>query len=206
MAYLSTHRQRVHRFFTTSNREVLDLVKAWAAISLAFGILLNHGLSLTPHFFTVLITAAFTVGVGFLLHEMGHKIVAQRYGLFAEFRSFDTMLLLAIFFSFFGFIFAAPGAVMIQGRVSREQNGKISLAGPLINVLLALLFFAALQATNLYALRIGLAINAMLALFNLIPFGNFDGKKIFEWNRQVWGTLLVAGAALMYLSVRTGWI
>lgn len=193
------------RGFTSSTLEVRDLVKAWSAISLAFAILLNRGLSLSPRFFTILLVSAFTVGVGFLLHEMGHKFVAQRYGLFAEFRSFDPMLLLAIFFSLFGFIIAAPGAVMIQGKVSLEQNGKISLAGPLINVLLALLFLGGLQVSNLYALRVGFAINALLAVFNLIPFGNFDGRKIFDWNKPVWGTLLAVGIVLLVTSVRTGW-
>jgi len=191
--------------FNSSSVEVRDLLKAWSAISLAFAILLNRGISLSPRFFSILLVSAFTVGIGFLLHEMGHKVVAQRYGLFAEFRSFDPMLLLAIFFSLFGFIIAAPGAVMIQGKVSLEQNGKISLAGPFINVLLALLFLGGLQLSNLYALRVGFAINALLAVFNLIPFGNFDGRKIFDWNKPVWGTLLVAGIVLMTISVRTGW-
>ncbi len=193
------------RGFTSSTLEVRDLVKAWSAISLAFAILLNRGLSLSPRFFTILLVSAFTVGVGFLLHEMGHKFVAQRYGLFAEFRSFDPMLLLAIFFSLFGFIIAAPGAVMIQGKVSLEQNGKISLAGPLINVLLALLFLGGLQVSNLYALRVGFAINALLAVFNLIPFGNFDGRKIFDWSKPIWGGLLAVGIVLLVTSVRTGW-
>lgn len=192
--------------FNTSNVEIRDLVKAWAAISLAFGILLNHGLSLTPRFFTVLLVAAFTVGVGFLLHEMGHKIVAQRYGLFAEFRSFDPMLLLAIFFSFFGFILAAPGAVMINGRVSVEQNGKISLAGPLVNVILATLFFVGLQFTNLYAFRIGFAINALLAVFNLLPFGNFDGRKLFAWHKGVWGIMMLVSVIGMFMSFKMGWV
>ena len=192
--------------FNSSNIEIRDLIKAWAAISLAFGILLNHGFALTPRFFTVLLVSAFTVGVGFLLHEMGHKIVAQQYGLFAEFRSFDPMLLLAIFFSFFGFILAAPGAVMINGRVSVEQNGKISLAGPLVNVILAILFFVALQFTNLYAFRIGFAINALLAVFNLLPFGNFDGRKLFAWHKGVWGIMMVVSAIGMFMSFKLGWI
>lgn len=205
MKSVSAYQRYRWRGFTSSPLEVRDLVKAWSAISLAFAILLNRGLSLSPRFFTILLVSAFTVGVGFLLHEMGHKFVAQRYGLFAEFRSFDPMLLLAIFFSLFGFIIAAPGAVMIQGKVSLEQNGKISLAGPLINVLLALLFLGGLQVSNLYALRVGFAINALLAVFNLIPFGNFDGRKIFDWSKPVWGGLLAVGIMLLVTSVRTGW-
>ncbi len=204
--YRMSHKTYRWGWLNTSSIEVWNLLKAWTAISLAFAILLNRGFALNQQFLIVLVTAAFTVGVGFLLHEMGHKIVAQHYGLFAEFRSFDPMLLLAIFFSFFGFILAAPGAVMINGRVSVEQNGKISLAGPLVNLVLALLFFAALQAKNLYALRVGLAINAVLAIFNLLPFGNFDGKKLFVWSKEAWGGMVALGVVCMYLSIQQGWL
>ena len=50
-------------------------------------------------------------------------------------------LILAIVTAAFGFVFAAPGAVYIQGEyISKEENGKISIAGPLINIGLAILF------------------------------------------------------------------
>ena len=54
------------------------------------------------------------------------KILAQNYGCFAEFRSYNFMLLIAVFMSFFGFIFAAPGAVIISGPIGKRRNGKIS--------------------------------------------------------------------------------
>ena len=86
--------------------------------------------------------------MAFLLHELGHKLVAQKYGCQAEFRSFDQMLILAVIMSFFGFILAAPGAVLIQGRVSRKQNGIISATGPGVNLSLAVMFFIALLFHN----------------------------------------------------------
>ena len=39
--------------------------------------------------------------------------------------------------SLLGFTLVAPGAVMIRGRVTRAQNGIISLAGPGTNFLIA---------------------------------------------------------------------
>jgi len=45
-----------------------------------------------------------------------------------------------LLFSLFGFIIAAPGAVFIRGMITRERNGKISLAGPMTNIVLAILF------------------------------------------------------------------
>ena len=84
----------------------------------------------------------FTAGIGFLLHELAHKFVAQYYGCEAEFRSMDQMLYFAVGLSLFvGILFAAPGAVMIAGGVTRKENGIISVAGPLTNYVLAGIFY-----------------------------------------------------------------
>ncbi|MBS3151038.1 site-2 protease family protein [Candidatus Woesearchaeota archaeon] len=168
---------------TTSRKEIIDITKAWLAITVAFAIVLRSGIGILES----LLVSAIAVGLGFLLHELGHKIVAQYYRCFAEFRSFDSMLLLAIAMSFFGFVFAAPGAVMIHGYVNRERNGKISIAGPSINIALALifLFLTFIFGSNIVLLY-GFRINVWLALFNLIPFGNFDGSKIFRWNKKIY--------------------
>mgnify|MGYP001345460540 FL=1 len=164
----------------TSDIELRDLVKAWLAISFAFAMVLRYSIPLS--FYEVFIISAVTVGTGFLLHELGHKVVAQRYGCFAEFRSFDQMLLLAIFMSFFGFVFAAPGAVMISGRVDKTRNGKISAAGPVVNLILAFLFLSISMMYSAGLLKIiafyGFFINSWLALFNMFPVWNLDGAKI----------------------------
>ena len=175
---------------STSQKEIVDITKAWIAISVAFAILLTGGPIynniFSSKFYSMFIISSITVGIGFLLHELGHKFVAQRYGCFAEFRSFDNMLVLAILMSFFGFLIAAPGAVFISGKVGRERNGKISAAGPVVNIILAVVFLAAsfssieiIKKTSFY----GFMINSWLALFNMIPLWNFDGAKIFKWNK-----------------------
>ena len=187
---------------STSEIEIKDIIKAWLAISAAFGIALSDSLLLSA-FYTKFIIASLTVGIGFLLHELGHKIVAQRYGCFAEFRSFDTMLLLAILMSFFGFIFAAPGAVMIHGHVTKKRYGIISAAGPIINLALALLFLSLVFVfpTGLInsAAYYGFLVNTWLALFNMIPFWQFDGSKILKWNKIVYGLMVAAAISFMVL-------
>jgi len=185
----------------TSEREIRDLIKAWIAISIAFAMVMRGFASLS--FYQAFIVAAITVGTGFLLHELGHKIVAQRYGCFAEFRSFDQMLLLAILMSFFGFVFAAPGAVMISGPVGTRRNGKISAAGPIINLILAFLFLSLLLVFPTGFLSIiafyGFFINSWLALFNMIPLWNFDGKKVLRWNKKVYGIIVAIALGLMFM-------
>ena len=184
----------------TSKKELIDILKAWLAVSAAFGIVLGSSLS---NFYASFIIAALTVGVGFLLHELGHKFAAQRYGCFAEFRSFDNMLILAIAMSFFGFVFAAPGAVMISGRINRKKNGIISAAGPLVNIALALAFLALAFANpppNIFKLvaSYGFIINSWLALFNMMPFWLFDGYKIWKWNKFAYSIIVGMAFVLVF--------
>jgi len=178
-----------------SKTEIKDLLKAWIAVSAAFT-LASVGLHTTA----VLLfpVAAIAAGLGFLLHELAHKFVAQRYGAWAEFRADTRMLILMLIVSLFGFIFAAPGAVLIQGNVGYQRNGKISLAGPAMNIVLALLFLALTPVTALAGY--GAQINAWLAVFNLIPFSFFDGAKVLAWNRYVWALTGLAAIGVLVLS------
>ncbi|MFC1690684.1 hypothetical protein ACFL0W_00760 [Nanoarchaeota archaeon] len=185
--------------FHTSTKEWGDIAKGWGAISLAVAIAIG-GFKFSFAFIITILISAFTVGIGFLIHELAHKIVAQKYRCWAEFRSFDFMLLIAILLSFSGFIFAAPGAVMISGKISKSQNGKISAAGPLANfgvsglfLLLYLLFGPTVKMIAYF----GAYINALLGLFNLIPFGFFDGRKIMNWNKVFYGIIVGTGIILM---------
>ncbi len=181
-----------------SEKEVKDLIKAWIIISLAFAIVLA-GFKSISNFVQMFLISSLTVGTGFLLHELAHKITAQHYGCLAEFRAFNSGLVLALFMSLFGFIFAAPGAVMIEGFVNKEKNGRISLAGPFTNIALAGIFLiiAAITAEPISKLaNYGFLINSWLALFNLIPIGIFDGSKILNWDKKVYG-IIVAIAIIM---------
>ena len=186
---------------TTSETEIIDLLKAWIVISIAFAVVLRS--SFSYNFYLVFIIASLTVGTGFLLHELGHKIVAQRYGCLAEFRSFDNMLILALVMSFFGFVFAAPGAVMISGRINSRKNGVISIAGPLVNIGLALIFLllAFSQPENLFKViaYYGFMINSWLALFNMIPFWLFDGYKVWKWSKAAYFSIAAVAFLLVVL-------
>jgi len=187
-----------------SSIEKKDLFYAGFMISLAFAILLSGGLSGLNT--TIFLIAFFTAGIGFLLHELMHKYVAQGYGLWAEFRANYKMLWFAVFASLFGFILAAPGAVYIRGRITTERNGKISLAGPMTNLVLAFgfLILIFLLQTNSPILNaffgFGLTINSLLAAFNMIPTMPFDGAKIIRWNKPIYYITLILGIGLFVLS------
>lgn len=187
-----------------SDIEISDLFKAWIAISLAFALVWRD---VGVNFGYIYLVSALTVGMAFILHELAHKFVAQRFGCWAEFRSFNMGLLLAILSALWGIVFAAPGAVMIAGVVTQEENGKIAVAGPITNIILATCFFLLSQIllsgqkwilAELF-LSFGYSINAWLAFFNLIPFGPLDGVKIMNWSKLVWLILCIISGAMSFL-------
>jgi Zn-dependent protease len=144
--------------------------------------------------FAVLLT------VSFLIHEMAHKIIAQRGGLWAEFRLTKWGALLTLISIFTPFRAIAPGAMMISGPARLHEVGKISIAGPVTNITLSLVFLGAANlpvSLSYYVLFLWIAyFNAFLAAFNLIPFGILDGFTIFNWNKKVWAPAFVVAAAL----------
>ena len=78
--------------------------------------------------------------------------------------------------------------------------GLTALAGPVVNVVIAiglLTTLPVLARTSIsIAILYGAAINSFLALFNLIPFSIFDGRKIFVWNRRYWTVIFVVSLIL----------
>jgi len=128
------------------SKELRDLVVSALILALAFGIALSGGFrafSEPSRLFIVFLMAIVGVSLGFGLHEMGHRFVARRFGCFAEYTMWRTGLIIALASSLLGFVFAAPGAVMIYPRtapLTKEKAGQISLAGPAMNICLAVVF------------------------------------------------------------------
>jgi Zn-dependent protease len=176
-------------------------------LSLAFTILFTRPFSPpTPDLDTIAFTFAISlvaVVTGFAFHEMAHKVLAQKYGCWAEFRMSPFGLMFALVTAFLGFVFAAPGAVHISGYITREQSGKISIAGPATNAtvggaFLAIAFACAAFAPGWeYIPWIIAFINLILGAFNMIPFPPFDGSKVLNWNKGVYAIgVTVIGALL----------
>ncbi|MFB6353469.1 MAG: metalloprotease [Halobacteriales archaeon] len=188
--------------------ELRDLGVAWLALGLAFTFFLYRpaavrlaaapGPATLVGFLEPFARSLLTVGLGFLLHELAHKVVAVRFGQVAEFRADYGMLGLAVAAGLAGFLFAAPGAVHHAGRLTERENGLIALAGPATNLGLAALFLPlALLAEPLAAVgNLGVAVNLLLAAFNLIPFGPLDGRKVLAWSPVVFGVTFLPSAAL----------
>lgn len=201
-----------------SRTELIQLLIAILALSVAFtivyirsprsGFVQNPALTLAIFFPASLLA----VGTGVGLHEIMHKVVAQRYGLWAEFRYDPRGLLMAfIFAAAIGFLYGAPGATWISGSVTREQNGRISAAGPVSNIVIAaalIAVFLALPPTSslggvlvlVYLLQAA-SVNAFLAAFNLLPIMPLDGAKVWAWNKLVYGVLMAISVGLVFVTI-----
>jgi len=198
-----------------SRTEIRDIAISIIALSVAFTILYRNSSSILAFFEYNLGESMKYVGLfglslglvvmSFLFHEFGHKFVAQKYGLWSEFRMWPAGLLLTIVTSIIGFLFAAPGAVMIAGNMNKEMNGKVSIAGPVVNIVMSLIGIIGCFTINhsgwvIFFIMLA-NLNAFLALFNLLPIPPLDGSKIITWNKFIW-VAAIAIAAIELIIVR----
>jgi len=172
-------------------------------------LVLGVGLSFIPYiglaetaWSEILVNLAIPLTLSFLLHELAHKFSAQHFGLWAEFRltmQGALITLISMLLPFFKII--SPGAVMIVGPVTKETAGKTALSGPLTNIILSTvcILIAAATTQNTFFWIVAW-INALIAFFNLIPFGVMDGLKTFWWNKTVWIVAFITSVALMIIT------
>jgi len=188
-------------------RERRDLLIAWLAISIAFTLIFVIRLgTVDPTVFAFFFAMSLvTVGVAFVLHELAHKFAAMRYGYWAEFKKDNQMLLVAVVMAaLVQVVFAAPGATYVYGNATRTENGRISAAGPITNLLLCIPFAALwVFGGELFALVavVGLRINAMIAAFNMLPISVLDGRKVLAWNPVIFAVLMIASVGLLLWSL-----
>ena len=192
-----------------SNYEKEQLRESIGFLTLAFTLALSNGISDVMNDPNIIITtlplAFAAVMTGFLLHELAHKWMAQQYGCWAEYRGNKNGLYFALAMSAFGFLLAAPGAVMVSGRITDRQNGIIAAVGPLTNIAIAIV------ALPIYIFTAGLdwpisllgelarfiiVINLILGGFNMIPVQPLDGSKVIMWSKTAYLGINVAIFAL----------
>lgn len=188
-------------------RELIDLVISALLLALAFGIAFAGGFRAIfqpDKLISLFLLSLVGVSLGFVLHELGHRFVARKSGCSAEYKMWPIGLVLAIICSLFGFVFAAPGAVVIhpstnlweRPTLTKPRLGVISIAGPSMNVCLAVVFILLNALYPSLVFSLGALINTWLAIFNLIPFGPLDGAKVFNWDKKVWLAAVIIAVSL----------
>jgi Zn-dependent protease len=200
-----------------SGIELRDLAICWLALGFCFSLQYLMPVRDIPYlqslvrFAVYLGVALVGIGTGFLFHELAHKGVAQRFGYHAEFRMWKLGLIIAVasaVISFGQFLFFAPGAVYTSTykRPDPREEGRISAAGPVANIILAGLFFLMAVGTgysDIWRLigNFGFQVNLWLAAFNLIPFPPLDGVKILRWNKLAWLVLAALSWGLLLMLI-----
>ena len=190
------HTGRIWHF---SDIEKQHLRLAMGAFTLALGFMAVGGISGIGYYgfstWVIMLLLSMPVmfvaiGPAFLFHEIGHKLVAKKNGCWAEFRADPKGLQFGVALSFFlGFLFMAPGAVMVAGLVTRRQNGHIAVAGPLTNLSLFLI------GIPLWGLILGFS-----GAFDNLPAGStLFGRDYLLDGRLVWQAMLV-DAGVYWLS------
>jgi Zn-dependent protease len=191
-----------------SKIEIRDIAISVAVLTAAFTIIFCDWKLFSGDFTTNLLcwiaTAFLLVILSFILHEMGHKFTAQKFGAWSEYRMYPLGLALCLIMSVVGFLFAAPGAVYIRGYITDEMNGKISAAGPAVNIVIGTIsFIMYLVVPNGLSVAIFFLlayINSFLAVFNLLPIPPLDGSKIYKWNLPLYIVMLAIAGALLLLT------
>lgn len=148
------------------------LIIAWVVF-----IDVRQGLGLTPILFSVLFVM--TIFLCVVLHEFSHSLTARRFGIATR-----SITLLPI------------GGVADLEKMPEDpkQELAVSLAGPLVNLAIALILWILLYSTGKMDLSpadfrvidrsnffiILMFANLVLALFNLIPAFPMDGGRVFR--------------------------
>ncbi|MDD4250677.1 MAG: site-2 protease family protein [Candidatus ainarchaeum sp.] len=199
-SYIKVGKKIKKNFWEFSKQEKIDLIISWLTLSIAFSLVLINfdlisAISGSTNFLSPLIAfpiALIAVGTGFVFHELAHRQAARHFGFVSEYRAWYPMLAIAVIMAVLtGWILAAPGATYFFGRnVTRRQDGIISIAGPITNIVLGVfLTILAMFTPNALFITILIScarINFFFALFNLMPIWVLDGKKVLAWNPLAW--------------------
>jgi Zn-dependent protease len=164
------------------------------------------------------------------VHEFAHALAADMMGDSTPRRAgrltlepwahLDPVGMIALVFYRFGWAKPVPVNPFNMRKPARGLAIS-SLAGPIANVLMAMLFslllaFGAGRIGGTFVaphlqrmLTVGIVINAGLAVFNLLPLPPLDGSRILTWLVPVeklpwWDTLESYGPLLLLLLMVTG--
>ena len=198
-----------------TKNEIRDLIIAFLVLSVAFAI---SNVKLDAHrFVSILPIVMVGVALGSLVHELGEKFVATKYGYEAEFKAWPLGLLIAFASSFIGMVIALPGSVFTNDdNRDDEINGRIAISGPMANMILAVLFIVIaalifpLKAysdvfTLIYLIcTVGFSVNSFLATFNLFPLYTLDGTKIMKWDPKIWIIIFAISGIMLLSSITIG--
>ena len=90
---------------------------------------------------------------------------------------------------------------MIAGAADKDTIGKTAISGPLTNMVICVVSFALtfiVPTTNPFfdVVLLAATFNAFISVLNLLPFGMFDGWKVFQWSKLVWALAFISSVII----------
>lgn len=189
--------------FDFTRQEIKEILISLAVLTFVFA----YPEILTSPVFIV--TSLLGVGIAFFGHEMAHRFIARKRGFYSAYKMWPQGLLLALVMAFVSngnMVFAAPGAVIFAGywmfrNPTIEDIGIIGIAGTVFNICVMYFSLSLYFWTGFPLFSFIGTINGWLAIFNLIPFGPLDGRKVMDWSWKIWLIALflaIAGFAALF--------
>jgi len=166
----------------TEKRDLIIGTSIFVLVEMSFAIYYTNTL------IELLVLGILTIPL-WLFHELAHKFVAQGNGLISDFRLDPNMALFSLFSILLPIKIIAPGVVLSSGEYRLDTAGRISIAGPLTNILIGGIFlvFSAFMPVKWAGVVLLLAsrFSFDMALFNMLPFYVLDGAKVLRWNQSI---------------------
>ncbi len=192
-----------------SKIEIQQILISMGVLTLAFSFLTSPLYNFNISIFLYSIPRSFLgILTAFFVHEISHKFMAQRHGLWSEYRMYPKGLLVSLLLAMLtGFVVAVPGAVMFRGDTRAFETGKIAASGPAANISIAIIsyvlylyFFEWIFLANIFGFVC--LVNALLGTFNLVPIDPLDGAKVIRWNGIAWALLFILAISISFLIFR----
>lgn len=153
-----------------------------------------------------LLTSIIIVGFSLSTHHLAHKLLARRHEGRSEYKLLPRFLLISLAVTFLTngvVLLAIPGYIVVStayskklgykwGSISIEEEGKIALIGPFINLALAFLFKILSPLLNPGIADLGITINTWLAFLNSLPIPPLDGSKVLMFSRILYIGLIAS--------------
>jgi Zn-dependent protease len=178
-------------FLGFSAIEILAAVTGAVIFGVSF--MVAKGSWLDPTTFSIFFIVS---GFGIAIHEMAHRFVASRNKGISEFKFWELgTVIMLVTGALFGLVFAKPYRTVISNAATLEKRslGIIMLAGPVISVVLALLFLTLIPLGGIYSDigTAGFSVNLLSAVYAMMPFNPMDGEKIYSWSHARWAVVFV---------------
>ncbi|MBE6487134.1 MAG: hypothetical protein E7Z86_00210 [Methanosphaera stadtmanae] len=198
--------------------EIKHLLLSFIAVTIIFSIhLTNKYHWSTNEFITVLPLTLIVFVISLILRTFIQKKIALDYRYTIQYKLYSYGLIFSIITMIFNIIVLIPSYIdygLYERMISDNEKYKISLVGPVFNIILAVIFMIILLIIKPYfslnivdinfyimlAAIIGFNVNSYMSFFNLIPFVVTDGLNLFNYKTSVWIILIVLSGILSVLS------